>query len=203
MDVNKKDVGARIKNIRLSKGMTLEDFGRIFGASKGNVATWEKGSSLPNSERLLKIAKTGEITVDELLYGDKRLYIKNVIEAELERDAYNSWRDYIVKYKDVIINNVTKDLENYSEIHNLTYNELDQYAISGTQGYILAALQDTEDMLVFLIGELTRLQSRIKIYIGEAQQERQLKVDEIDIKSAEKAIEYLGETIKKITNLGS
>lgn len=201
MYINKKDVGARIKSIRSSRGMTLEEFGKIFGASKGNAATWEKGSSLPNNERLLKIAEIGGISVDELLYGDKRLYIKNVIKADLERDVYNSWRDYIDKYKDVIINNVIEDLENSSAIHNLTYDELNNYAISGTQAYILAALKDTEDMLVFLTGELNRLQSRVKIYIGEAQKEKQLKVNEIDIEIAKKAIEYLDETIEKISNL--
>lgn len=80
MDVKKKDVGNRIKSIRSSKGMTLEEFGKLFGASKGNVATWEKGSSLPNNERLFKIAELGEITVDELLYGDKKMYLINKIE---------------------------------------------------------------------------------------------------------------------------
>ena len=41
----------------------------MFGASKGNVATWEKGISLPNASRL-RDADLVSITVEELLYGE-------------------------------------------------------------------------------------------------------------------------------------
>lgn len=68
---DKKSVGERIKNIRRKNGKTQEQFGDIFSASKGNVATWEKGLSLPNSERLKKISEYAGISVNELLYNQK------------------------------------------------------------------------------------------------------------------------------------
>ena len=67
---NKEQVGKRIKSIRQQKGLTQESFGELFGASKGNVATWEKGISLPNASRLREIADLVSITVEELLYGE-------------------------------------------------------------------------------------------------------------------------------------
>ena len=51
---------------------TRSNSGRIwqsFSASKGNVATWEKGLSLPNKERLSMISKYGDINVTQLLYN--------------------------------------------------------------------------------------------------------------------------------------
>ena len=69
-DVDKKAVGARIKQIRMNKGYTLEAFGKLFGAKKGNVQQWEKGRSLPNKERLTTISKIADMTVNELLYGN-------------------------------------------------------------------------------------------------------------------------------------
>ena len=45
--IDKEAVGARIKQIRMNKGYTLEAFGKLFGAKKGNVQQWEKGRSLP------------------------------------------------------------------------------------------------------------------------------------------------------------
>lgn len=66
---DKKSVGERIKSIRINNGKTQEQFGELFSASKGNVATWEKGLSLPNKERLKLISELGNITIDELLYG--------------------------------------------------------------------------------------------------------------------------------------
>ena len=68
-EINKKEVGSRIKQIRLNKGYTLEGFGKLFGASKGNVQQWENGVSLPNTERIASICKIADLTVNELLYG--------------------------------------------------------------------------------------------------------------------------------------
>ncbi|MCI3029775.1 helix-turn-helix domain-containing protein [Desemzia sp. C1] len=69
MEIDKKAVGLRIKSIRISNGLTLEEFGKLFDASKGNVSLWEKGSSIPNNERLKQISRLGHISVDTLLYG--------------------------------------------------------------------------------------------------------------------------------------
>lgn len=76
MKVNNTEVGTRIKRIRLSKGMTLEEFGKLFGASKGSVQGWESGRNLPNPERLKSIAKIGDTTVEELLHGNKEQFIR-------------------------------------------------------------------------------------------------------------------------------
>lgn len=68
MDINNKLVGFRIKNIRQNLGMTQEEFGNLFDATRSNVSKWERASSLPNKERLKQIAKIGDMTVEELLY---------------------------------------------------------------------------------------------------------------------------------------
>lgn len=68
--INKKEVGERIRKIRFSKCLTLEQFGNLFHAVKSNVQSWENGSCLPNKKRQLAIAKLGKISVNELLYGN-------------------------------------------------------------------------------------------------------------------------------------
>ncbi|WP_239454520.1 helix-turn-helix domain-containing protein [Mammaliicoccus sciuri] len=60
-------VGKRIRSIRLKHGMSMAEFGNYLSASKGNVATWEKGISLPNKSRIKSIAKLGSMPIDELL----------------------------------------------------------------------------------------------------------------------------------------
>ena len=62
-------VGQRIKGIRMEKGMTTKEFGALFGASDSNVTSWEKGRTLPNKERLRKIADLAGMTVQKLLEG--------------------------------------------------------------------------------------------------------------------------------------
>lgn len=67
--INKPRVGVRIKDIRMEKGMTTKEFGALFGASDSNVTSWEKGRTLPNKERLRKIADLAGMTVQKLLEG--------------------------------------------------------------------------------------------------------------------------------------
>ena len=82
--INKKAVGSRIKQIRLNKGYTLENFGKLFGASRGNVQAWEYGTSLPNKERIKNISKIADITVNELLYGSIDEFLENNLVSLLE-----------------------------------------------------------------------------------------------------------------------
>lgn len=71
-EIDKKAVGARIKAIRLASGMTLKEFGKLFGANESIVSRWEKGSSIPKIERLKRIAEFANISVHDLLHGVKR-----------------------------------------------------------------------------------------------------------------------------------
>ena len=82
--INKSAVGSRIKQIRLNRGYTLEAFGKLFGAKKGNVQQWEKGISLPNKERIKNISKIADITVNELLYGSIDEFLDNNWQDLLE-----------------------------------------------------------------------------------------------------------------------
>lgn len=84
--MNKETIGQKIREIRLNKGMTLEEFGKLFNASKSIVYRWENGTSFPNPERLKAIAKLGGMTVEQLLYENPlaKFSTDELIE-ELER----------------------------------------------------------------------------------------------------------------------
>ena len=80
----KKMVGLRIARIRDKHNKTLEEFGKLIdGATKSNVSKWEKGEVLPNRKRLKMIADYDGIHVNELLHGDEKTYVYNVIMKEL------------------------------------------------------------------------------------------------------------------------
>lgn len=70
--IDKKAVGYRIKQIRLSKRCTLEQFANLIGTNRSNVWQWENGMMLPTGSRLVKIVEIADITINELLYGDIR-----------------------------------------------------------------------------------------------------------------------------------
>ncbi|PTJ22263.1 XRE family transcriptional regulator, partial [Staphylococcus simulans] len=103
---NKQEIGARIKRIRLNLGKTQEQFGNLFSASKGNVAMWEKGATLPNVDRLNLISDFANISVNELLYGQeitletlKQLQLENF--SKLKNMIYETVIDFINRYDDV------------------------------------------------------------------------------------------------------
>jgi DNA-binding helix-turn-helix protein len=68
-NIDKKAVGQRIREIRIRKGLTLQQFGKYFNAEKGNVQQWEVGKQLPNKARMVKMCEIANITLNELLYG--------------------------------------------------------------------------------------------------------------------------------------
>lgn len=100
ININKKAVGQRIKNIRLNKGMTLEEFGKLFNATKSNVNSWEIGNALPNKERLKTISKIGNISINELLYGSITEIIENNIDLICNELEINQF-DFLGLYNDV------------------------------------------------------------------------------------------------------
>lgn len=71
-EVDTKDVGVRIKNIRHSLDLNLEQFASLIDrtANRSTVRNWENGMNLPKATRLVKIARLGNITVDYLLTGE-------------------------------------------------------------------------------------------------------------------------------------
>lgn len=48
------NVGKRIKQFRISQGMTQEQFGKLFGVSKATVYNWEHMMNYPDDKNLKK-----------------------------------------------------------------------------------------------------------------------------------------------------
>jgi len=116
--IDKKLVGERIKNVRQEKGMTLEEFGKMFGASKSNVRSWEIGKNLPNPERLKIIAKIADSSVDTLLYGKTKERIAKIL--------YKLSKDNDL-YKDIDIKAFTRSIYNALPDINISNYELEKY----------------------------------------------------------------------------
>ena len=95
-DVDKKAVGRRIFSIRQNMNLNLEQFGKIIGASKSSISEWEngknlppaksivfrweKGAMLPNKSRLARIAELGNMSVNELLYGNMEKDVEEIYQ---------------------------------------------------------------------------------------------------------------------------
>ena len=128
---DKAAIGKRINSIRLEKGMTLEEFGNLFGADKSNVLKWEKGSSIPSPERLKLISKIGNITTDELLRGSKIEYAVSLCNSLIQKSSALSFvnKTLIEKYSNKFIDYIRHSL-NSTEFSDTTYNEIDEFVVT-------------------------------------------------------------------------
>lgn len=143
--INKSLVGLRIKKIRLEKGYTLEEFGKLFNANKALVSKWTSGSSLPNKERLKGIAKLGDMTVNELLYGDVQEFVReNYNENRKAKDGTVVGYDYL-KADSFILYCQQANIElNINNIENII-SEFDKYNVEFEKG---AEQANKNDVLV-------------------------------------------------------
>ena len=115
-NINKKAVGLRIKAIRKANGDTLEQFGKPLNADKSLVSRWEKGQSIPNPERIKKIAESSNLTVNELLYGDYDTYLHlRIMELAPKYiknyDEHSSLHDSITDKALIIAKNITSKID--------------------------------------------------------------------------------------------
>jgi transcriptional regulator with XRE-family HTH domain len=74
-------VGARIRQLRNSLGLSGERFGELMGVSKGMVSQWESDDGIPSTERLMLLRKHVDFSLDWLLFGVIDKY------ASLSKDA--------------------------------------------------------------------------------------------------------------------
>lgn len=101
-NINKKQVGRRILNIRRRNFLTLIEFAQKVGASKSSVSDWEQGFRLPPEDALTKIAIMGNTTVDKLLYGDGKNDVEEIYQRLIklpEADILEIFRRVHNKFK--------------------------------------------------------------------------------------------------------
>lgn len=142
-NIDKKLVGQKIKNIRLEKGMTLEEFGKMFGASKSNVRSWEIGTNLPNPERLKTIAKIADISIDELLYGSFTQRLGNILSKTLNENEKYKNLNFSTLYKHIQKQTVNTELSNM-EIELFVKSYLDDWVTKEQEKGITLSREDCE-----------------------------------------------------------
>ena len=66
-------IGEKIKEIRLENNLSQSKLGEILLVSQDTISLWEKGKSVPNTEYVILICKTFDISADYLLGFSKNL----------------------------------------------------------------------------------------------------------------------------------
>ena len=97
--MDQKKIGTLLRELRLEAGITQEDLANEIGVSNRSVSRWERGTTMPDFDLLIEMAKRYDISVDEILAGERRAEMERQTEETLYRiaDYTNNERDVITK----------------------------------------------------------------------------------------------------------
>ncbi len=87
-------IKSAIKNLRTEAGLTQEQFAAVFGVSQQSVQKWESGTAVPDIERIVKIAKYFDISLDALIMGNGNRIVDEMNNAKRIIPEYQNVHDW-------------------------------------------------------------------------------------------------------------
>lgn len=147
-------IGQRIKNIRLSRGMTLEEFGVLFSAGKGLVSRWERGISTPNPKRLKNIAEFANISIEELVSPSDNPTSPQIVGQRIKTIRLDS--GLTMEQFGKLFNTSKGTVNNWEKGRNLP-NKENLVIISEMGGQSITELLDNNNSIYLTISEYNRL----------------------------------------------
>lgn len=172
----KISVGQRINKIRLSKGMTMEEFGNLLSTSKSIVYRWEIGKSVPAPERLKTIAKIADISVNTLLYGGMKERIAKIVSLIAKTNP---------KYNAIDVRSVTRRIYHALPSMDYTNKELEEFITHELETLFVDGVpqeltksnpSDFSDLISFYSKEIMRLLERKQAYMMQHEKDS-MKLD--------------------------
>lgn len=150
MQVNKKEVGRRISELRKRKNLTMEQLADYVGASgKSTVSTWEKGLTLPRPEFLHKLATFFEVDLNFLKFGTLQNYVNGLIFNDL--DSENSFLASVV---DEFLK-VSTDFLSFANGVPITSKPIDysKYYAAGKEQFLATAISENYSEIAKFLGD--------------------------------------------------
>lgn len=78
------DFNEQIKHLRKEHNLTQEEMAKKLNVTRQAISNWENNRNLPDFETVIMIAQTFDISLDELILGDRKM---NKIEKTLINDG--------------------------------------------------------------------------------------------------------------------
>lgn len=81
------DFNNQLKRIRESNGLTQEQLSKILNVSRQSISSWEVGRNFPDLEMIVIISKEFNISLDQLIMGDKNMEKKLIEDGNKTKKA--------------------------------------------------------------------------------------------------------------------
>lgn len=100
MSIDYISIGARIKNLRLERGLTQNRLAEISGVEPSNISHIERAATKLSLPTLINIANALEVSLDEIVYNSliKKQHITAKIIDELISDCSDKEINAIIEF---------------------------------------------------------------------------------------------------------
>ena len=110
-------MGEFILNLRKERNLSQDDVAEITGVTFQAVSKWERGESIPDIVTLEKLSRLYNVTIDELIFGERRF---NKSTSDNERNHVSSNESY-QKKEDYMKPNSLKSNRIFTLIYSCIY----------------------------------------------------------------------------------
>ena len=94
-------IGSRLKELRITRGVTQEELGKILGVTKASICCYEKGTRTPTIDNLIDLVDYFGVSADYLLGNDKIVLTKkDKPKTYLMTDEEVKFIEYLRRVKD-------------------------------------------------------------------------------------------------------
>ena len=91
-------IGEKITKLRKEQNLTQEQFAEILNVSRQSVSKWELNTTYPDTDKLIKISKLFNCSLDFLLKDEIERMDINVVSANEEGKYNNRFKFLINKF---------------------------------------------------------------------------------------------------------
>lgn len=77
-------IGENIKKLRKSKSMTQDQLAERLHVTHQAISSWETGKTQPDIETLKQMAEVFDVTIEELIYGEKKTGVLTNVSVSKE-----------------------------------------------------------------------------------------------------------------------
>ena len=102
-----KDFGTRLKELRLEKGMTQTELGKVFDFSKSGIYNWENRTREPKQEILKQMSDYFDVNIDYLIGITD---IRNNVILKTETESFT-----VKLVQELLSNKIISDPDNISQ----------------------------------------------------------------------------------------
>ncbi len=89
--MNQQKVGQFLKSLRSEKSITQAELAEMLGVSNRSISRWENGTTMPDFDLVIELAKYYEVEVGEILDGERKDHMDSKTEETMLKIAdYNN-----------------------------------------------------------------------------------------------------------------